>query len=341
MPAVEAFGVEPIPPELRDVGWLDFLRMVFAMHFNPLQYVLGSLAVVAGGLPLWWAATAIAVGNGLAFALLAIVGQTGVDYGLSGQVAMRATFGEWGARALTSPYRIVAATYLFAAQALAGGLGIQAITTDLMGNEPALVPIAVALATAEVLVAIVGFRAFQRFARLVVPLMFAFAAAVIALYLTTGDPSYSPSRVFASPQQSFTWTGFASFVTVMGSGALSNVTNVADFCRYGRSRRDLRIGLIVGAVLGAFITAWVGAYAAVATGSMNPFVAISDLTSSAVVLVLFLIAIIAQTASVSILNVYSVGLSLTNVVPRLGRPQATVLAGVVVVAAAAFPDFIT
>ena len=60
------------------------------------------------------------VGQALAYAMLCIVAQPGVDYGLTGPVQMRAHLGYWGSRLLSSPYRVIAATYWFAAQALTG-----------------------------------------------------------------------------------------------------------------------------------------------------------------------------------------------------------------------------
>src|SRR5215831_1786803 len=143
MPSVEAYGVEPIPDELRRVGWRDLFAINFTFFLNPVMYVLGALAVVAGGLPLWWAVLAMVLGQALAFACLVPISYAGVDYGLPGQVAMRATLGFWGARTLTSPYRLIAATYWFAAQALAGALGIQAIVLAITGDHLSLVPVAV------------------------------------------------------------------------------------------------------------------------------------------------------------------------------------------------------
>src|SRR3990172_5139710 len=102
MPAVEEFGIEPIPAELRTVGWRDLFAILFTFNLSPLVYVLGAIAVTAGGLPLWWAATSIGLGTLVANLMLIVVARVGVDYGLPGQVAMRATFGQWGARALTS-----------------------------------------------------------------------------------------------------------------------------------------------------------------------------------------------------------------------------------------------
>ena len=89
MPAVEEYGVEPIPAELRTVGWRDLFAINFTFFLNPVMYVLGAFAVVDGGLPLWWAVAAMVAGQALAFALLTVVAQPGVDYGLTGQVAMR------------------------------------------------------------------------------------------------------------------------------------------------------------------------------------------------------------------------------------------------------------
>ena len=61
---------------------------------------------------------------------------------------MRATLGFWGARLSARPYRVIAATYWFAAQALAGALGIQAIVVAAMsGTSRSLVPIALGLAS--------------------------------------------------------------------------------------------------------------------------------------------------------------------------------------------------
>ena len=55
MPAVEEYGVEPIPQELQTASWRDLFAINFTFFLNPVMYVLGALAVVDGGLPLWWA----------------------------------------------------------------------------------------------------------------------------------------------------------------------------------------------------------------------------------------------------------------------------------------------
>jgi nucleobase:cation symporter-1, NCS1 family len=340
VPAVEEYGIEPIPDELRTVGWRDLFAINFTFFLNPVMYVLGALAVVAGGLPLWWAVAAMVLGQAMAFACLVAVAQAGVDYGLPGQVAMRASLGFWGARLLSSPYRVVAATYWFAAQALAGALGLQALIQAMSGRHVSLVPMALALAVVHAALAIMGFDVMRYVLRVVLPLSLAFTVVLVVLFASADDARFAAGRVFESPDQHLTWTGFATFVTVACGSSLTLVANIADFCRYTPTRRDMRIGLGASALLAIAVTTFVGAWAAAATGDTNPFVAVAELTSNDPLLALLLVAIVVQGLAANITNVYTAGLSLVNSVPRLGRLRATVIVGAVSVALSAFPDFV-
>jgi NCS1 nucleoside transporter family len=340
VPAVEEFGVEPIPAELRTVGWRDLFAINFTFFLNPVMYLLGAFAVVDGGLPLWWAVAAMVVGQALAYSILVVVAQPGVDYGLPGQVAMRASLGFWGARVLSSPYRVVAATYWFAAQALTGALGIQAIVEALTGDHLPLVPVALCLAVFHVTLAVLGFDVTRWLLRVVLPFSLAFTGILIALDVTSNDPRYAVSRVFDSPDQNLTWLGFATYVTVMCGASLTLVTSVADFCRYTPTRWDMRVGYTASALSAAVVTTFVGGYAAAATGETNPFIAVTDLTSSKALLVLLLAAIVVQGIAANITNVYTAGLSLVNSVPRLGRLWATIVVGAIALTLSAFPDFV-
>ena len=340
MPGVEGYGVEAVPPEERTVGWRDLFAINFTFFLNPVMYVLGALAVLEGGLPLPWAVAATILGQGLAYVALSVAAQPGVDYGIPGQVAMRATFGLIGSRVLTSPYRVIASTYWFAAQALTAGFGVQAIVVAMGGAEPPLVPTAIAFAIVQAGLAVLGFDVMRWLLRVVLPLSIASALVLVGLYLATDDPRYDLDRVLDSPEQNLTWVGFATFVTVMCGSSLTLVTNVADVCRYSRSRRDMRVGLISSALLATAATTFVGGYVAAAVGESNPFVAASALTSSQPVLVTLLAAIVVQTIAANLTNVYTAGMSLVNVAPALGRVWATVLAGAAAVVLSGFPSFI-
>ena len=317
MPRVEEYGVEPIPAELRTVGWRDLFAINFTFFLNPVMYLLGAFAVVDGGLPLPWAIAAVVVGQALAYAALVVVAQPGVDYGLPGQVAMRATLGFWGSRLLSSPYRVIAATYWFAAQALTGALGIQALVKAMPGHHHVpLVPVALALAAVHATLAVFGFDVMRWLLRVVLPISLAFTAVLVGLYLASDDPDFALGHVLSSPDQHLTWAGFAKYVTVMAGASLTLVGNIADFCRYTPTRRDMRIGLFTSAIIASVVTTFVGGYAAAATGETNPFVAVAALTPSTGMLVLLAIAIVVQGVAANITNVYTGGLSLVNTVPR-------------------------
>src|SRR5581483_750817 len=250
VPAVEEFGVEPIPAGLRTTRWRDLFAITFTFFLNPVMYVVGAIAVAGFGLPLWWAVAAMVLGQGLAYAVMIPIAEVGVDYGLTGQVAARATLGFWGARLLSSPYRVVAATYWFAAQAIAAGYAIQAVVQAMGGGRPPLVPVALGVAAFHATLAVLGFDVMRWLLRVVLPLSLAFVGVIVALYVSTDDRRFDVGRVFHSPDQHFTWAGFAATITLMAGSSLTLVTSVADFCRYTPTRRDVRIGL-AGAALSA------------------------------------------------------------------------------------------
>src|SRR4029079_13963248 len=109
--------------------------------------------------------------------------------------------GFWGARLLSSPYRVVAATYWFAAQAIAAAYAIQAIVEAMGGGKPPLVPGALGVALFHAMRAARGFDVRRWLLRIALPLSLAFVAVMIALYASTDDPRFDVGRVFHSPDQ--------------------------------------------------------------------------------------------------------------------------------------------
>jgi NCS1 family nucleobase:cation symporter-1 len=229
VPAVEAYGVEPIPAELRTARWHDLFAINFTFFLNPVMYVLGAIAVAGLGLPLWWAVLAMVIGQAIAYAVMIPIAEAGVDHGLTGQVAARASLGFWGARLLSSPYRVVAATYWFAAQAIAAAYAIQAVVQGMGGGRPPLIPVALGVAVFHATLAVLGFDVMRWLLRAVLPLSLVFVGVLVGLYVTTGDRRFEVGRVFDSPDQHFTWVGFAGAITLMAGSTLTIVTSIADF----------------------------------------------------------------------------------------------------------------
>ncbi|MEZ5100065.1 MAG: cytosine permease [Thermoleophilia bacterium] len=337
---IERYGVEAVPAELRTTRWRDLATILFTFNLSPLTYVLGGVAATAGGLPLWWAAGALGLGSLIGVAMITLPARVGVEHGLPGQVAMRATFGLLGSRALTSPYRVAASSYWFAAQALVCAGAAVALIRSLADVDLPLIPISLGTAAVAAVLAAIGFDALRYFVRIVLPLTLLSTGVLISIFVASDDERLDPSRVLDSPGQSFTWAAFAAFVTVMWGAQLTTVTNAADFCRYVRTRRDMEVGFVVGATLGTFVAAWVGAYAGIALERTNPFEVAGDLTGNPVLLVALLVAVLAQTTSANVINLYTAGLSLVNAVPALGRLRATLAVCVLGIGLSAWEGFV-
>ena len=107
---------------------------------------------------------------------------------------------------------MIASTYWFAAQALVGAFGLQAVIEALGGGHVSLVPMALALGAAQATLAVLGFDVMRYLLRIVLPLSLALTGVLVGLYLATSDPRFATSAVFDSPAQQFTWLGFATYV---------------------------------------------------------------------------------------------------------------------------------
>jgi purine-cytosine permease-like protein len=118
------------------------------------------------------------------------------------------------------------------------------------------------------------------------------------------------------------------------------ITDAADFCRYSRSRLDMWVGTLSAVTIGTFVSGALGAYAAAATlGKIaNPFVIIAGVSTSWLTLFLILVFIAFDNWTINVLNLYTGGLSISNIFERLGRFWTTLIASVVGIALSAVPD---
>ena len=310
---VEQFGIEPVPPELKTVRWHDIFAIIFGFALNPGSMLVGGMAVVSG-LSFWGAVGAITSGVLLATIAYTITATVGVDYGLPGQVSMRMVYGLRGAKWVPSFLRTIASTYWFAYQTGAGSLAV---------------------------VAIIGYDSLKHLSRIALPFKILILSFVLVLLGTHSDPNYAPSQVFhyaGKPEAG--WLLFVTWMNVVAAGSLTMVTDSADFCRYTRSRTDMWWGTLLGKVGGGCFAASLGAYGAAATLGKTPnvFEVASGLTTSWFILLLFLIVIALDNWTINVLNLYTGGLSLSNIFERLGRFWTTLIISVLGIILSAIPD---
>ena len=99
-------------------------------------------------------------------------------------------------------------------------------------------------------------------------------------------------------------------------------------------------GTLIGKVGGGAFAAWLGAYGAAATlgKTANVFEVASGLTTSHFILLLFLVVIALDNWTINVLNLYTGGLSLSNMFERLGRFWTTLIISVLGIVLSAIPD---
>jgi len=164
------------------------------------------------------------------------------------------------------------------------------------------------------------------------------------LLATHDDPYFAPSAVLQYAGKPVAgWLLFVTWMNVVAAGSLTMVTDSADFCRYTRSRADMWWGTLLGKVGGGCFAALLGAYGAAATlgKTANVFAVASGLDVSHLTLLLFLVVIALDNWTINVLNLYTGGLSLSNIFERLGRFWTTVIISVLGIALSATPSVVT
>jgi NCS1 family nucleobase:cation symporter-1 len=339
---VEQFGIEPVPPELKTVRWLDIFSIIFGFALNPGSMLVGGLAVLSG-LSFLGAVGAITCGVLLATIAYTIMATVGVDYGLPGQVATRMVYGVRGAKWVPSFLRTIASTYWFAYQTVAGSLAVVAILDRWTGTPHSLITVSLAFAVLQAVVAIIGYGTLKHLSRMALPLKIVILCYVLLLMATSGNPGFSPSEVLAYPgKPEGNWLLFVTWMNVVAAGTLTMITDASDFCRYTRSRIDMWWGTLLGKVGGGCFAAVLGAYGAAATlgKTANVFEVVAGLSTSWFALLLFLIVIALDNWTINVLNLYTGGLSLSNMFERLGRFWTTMIISILGIALSATPSVV-
>ncbi len=339
---VEQFGIEPIPENLKTVKWFDLFSIVFNFLVNPGIILVGGLAVVAG-LSFWEAVLAQTLGVALAFAAYIVMATIGVDYGLPGQVATRMTFGLRGAKWMPSLLRSIASVFWFAFQTLAGALAIVAVLNKWFGVEFSLVVVSLVFAILQVIVALVGYNSLKLLSRIAFPLKIIILLYLAWLLMSHSEPAFVPSTVmnYAGTTGAH-WAIFALWVNASAGAWFSMITDASDFCRYSRTRADMWIGTIAAAVAGTFLAGFLGAYGAAASlgAEANVFEVLVDINSSWPVLAMILLVVALDNWTINVLNLYTGGLSLSNIFERVGRFWTTLFVSALGIALSLAPSIV-
>ncbi len=340
-PTIERAGIEPVAPETRTVRWHDLFSIIINFQINPGQILVAGMAVAAG-LSFWQAVLAQVSGTMVAFLAYVTMATVGVDHGIPGQTATRMAFGLRGAKLLPSMLRTIASVYWFGFQTVAGSLAIVAVLDRWTGTPHDLLGISLAFGALQAVVAAIGYNSLKWLSRVALPVKLLILVWMGITLTTHPDPAFHPGAVWRFQQHHAGWMLFAAWFNTALATWLTMITDAADFCRYSRSRRDMWIGTLLAVLVGILLVSLVGAYAAATTAgrSDNAFEVVARITGGHLALSLILLMVVLDNWTINVLNLYTGGLSLLNVVERLGRFRATLIVSAVGIALSAFPSLV-
>jgi nucleobase:cation symporter-1, NCS1 family len=341
--AIEGFAIEPIPAELKTVRWPDLFLLVSNFLINPSTILIGGLAV-ASGLSFWATVLSSTLGIVVAFAAYVVMATVGVDYGITGQVACRMVFGIQGAKWLPSVMRTIASAYWFAMQTIVGATVLVAIRHQWSGGSYSVVRTAMVLAALQVFFALIGYNWLKLISRFGLPIKVAGIVYLLWILVHTPGATYRPGAAlhFHTHAHGYFGGGYllaAVWLNSLTGAWLTMITDAADFCRYTRSRYDMWWGTMLAGILATGFSVSLGAYGAAASLGREPnaFSLAAAVHPQWFTLFVLLLVIALDEITINVMNLYTGGLSLSNLLEGPGRFWNTLFVGVVSTALSAFP----
>lgn len=331
---IEQAGVEYIPESERDSGPLNLLAVFIGSNLTWSVVIFGWLPV-ALGLDFVGALTSTVTGLVLGCVVMAPIAGIGTRTGTNTAVSSGAFFGIRG-RLIGSGLALVLAIAYGALAVWTSGDAIVAAAHRLLGTPDGDVPRAVSyavLSVGVVVIALYGHATIVALQRVLVPIVGVLLLVGVVVFAPEFDPGVSSTEYALG---GFWQTWMLSAVLGFAAGP-SYVTQVGDYTRRISQFRysDQRVAgaLVLGLFLGSFLPMCFGIYTAlVFVDPTDSYMA--DLVNASPTWYVVAILVIALTGGVGqgVLNLYSSGLDLEGVIPRLPRLYTTAITAAISVA---------
>lgn len=340
MAAVEQFDpvlsnadLNPTPNAVRNWNWYNFFALWMGMIHNIFNYTVAA-GLLALGMNAWEALFTILVGNLILLGIIVLNAEFGLRFGTPFPVAVRASFGVFGANVAALIRALVAIGWFgiqgyLGAQALSVLIGTVVPGWDAFSVRIPVLGISINLLAAVVvywilfgLVVVHGMDAVKRFENWAGPsvlilMLFLFAWALQSAH-GFGPIFNQPSRLGGI---GFWPAFFAGITGIIGAFATIGL-NIPDFTRFAVSRKDHILGQTLGLPLMQLLFAFLAVTITSATivvyhhAIWDPVTLIQKFKSPVVVFLGALILMIA-TLSVNVAaNIVSPAYDLSNLVPK-------------------------
>ena len=327
--SIEVQGVDTVPENQRTSEPSSIISVFVGSNLSLSVMVFGWLAVLYG-LSWWQSVSAILVGTFVASIFVSTSSLLGWRAATNNSVASGAFFGVKG-RLVASFVGLLLCIQYVALTVWTGGETLSAGWARLTKSDESDLTLVTGysiIAIAIVAFAILGYRWIIKLNKWIAPLMAILVAlSVIALWSTfdvnyAGDP-----ELYALGSLSSTW--LLAALTCGAAGPISYVTQTGDWTRYisenSTSGAKIVRSTFIAMFVGLSIPTLFGAFVAVAAFDEGSFATGFVMNSPAWLLIpLLLIGFIGSLGQGSI-NLYSMGLDLDAILPRLSRMRSTAL----------------
>lgn len=341
---VERHGVDTIPEDVRNSSPRDVVAILCGGNMALSVGVFGWL-VILYGLSWWAGVAAIVAGTALGALVVTPLALLGFRAATNNSVASGAYFGVRG-RLIPSVIGLLLCLGYVALTIWTGGEALVAVADRLTGSEGAVWQDAASyavLAVAVAAVAVYGYRWLLHVnTAIVVVVGIAMLLTVIGL-AGRFDVTY-PGTPDTYALGSFWPTWLLAALTAGIAGPISYVTQLGDWTRYISPRRhrpgSLLFAVFTGLLIGLLIPTLWGAYVSAILFDENSFPV--GLVAGVPSWLLFPVVLAALFGSIGqgAMSLYSMGLDLDAILPRLSRTQATIVVTVLAAVLVFFGKFV-
>jgi len=328
----------PIAHKDKSIGTFGFSMMWIGMAVVLAAFALGGTGVQS--IPLTWVLIASLVGCFIIGVFMVLIGDIGVEHGISFPIYLRAPFGLIGTH-IPSLLRGLAASIWFGINSYFGAAAINGILNVLTGFDNWFVCFLL-FVVVQVINTSIGIKALEKFADLAAPILILIS---IWMYFTLID------QANASDRNVWTWiespvTGaalFTAFMTVMVGNMGYWSTLAADFStlsrfikapKYERNwlkrNKSALVGTLIALPLTQTAMVLIGGLGYIALGNYDPIAAMQSTANGIILAVLLLMIVFAQWSTNTTANLVPAGTIFSNIGgPKVPFYIGVILAGII------------
>ncbi|KAA3621064.1 MAG: nitrate reductase [Proteobacteria bacterium] len=329
---IENVGVEHIPDDQRRSSLMNVVWILAGGSMTFSLTLIGWIPVSLG-LGWWDSVSAIVIGTAIGSTFLGPMALFGPRTGTNSPVSSGAHFGAVG-RLIGSALGVSACLVFAALSVWAAGDALAGSTARLAGaGEAGLTLKSIAYAIVSIImivIAVMGHANMVAFCKWMVPLSGSMMLLGIFAFYPNFDSNYSGGNYALG---SFWPTWFAGAIACAAT-CNSYSPYTGDWTRHIPKEKYKSWQIIVVTWLGCFFGMggaymW-GAYTAVTftDPTMNYAIGMVEMSPGWYLLPVLFIALVPGTAQ-AVINIYSMGLDFSAIVPKLSRVQSTILLGIV------------